>query len=184
MDVKIIKYAIDAHDKTNHKYDGVSYSLHLTIASMVAQKFIHLIPIEHQESVLNAVWLHDTIEDARLTFNDVKKVAGEDVANLVFAVSNEKGKGRNDRANKKYYTEMAEVPYARFVKLCDRYANVLYSSQTKSSMLVTYQLEHEKFLKMMFPIKRDSYAYAEMIDELNALFYDSEIYKKGQWKSS
>ena len=143
MNSKIIGFAIEAHSKTNHLYDGKPYSLHLSMVVMYAMKYIDFLPsIQAQSNVLNACWLHDTIEDCRLTYNDILQVAGEDVANIVYAVSNEKGKNRKERANSKYYQGIRDTAWATYVKFCDRLANVKYSKDTNSKMLSVYQKEN------------------------------------------
>ena len=74
MNSKIISFAIEAHNNTNHLYDGKPYSVHLSMVSMIAQKYIDCIPEQAQSDVLSACWLHDTIEDCRMTYNDIKQV--------------------------------------------------------------------------------------------------------------
>jgi (p)ppGpp synthase/HD superfamily hydrolase len=169
MNSKIIAFAIDAHNKTNHLYDGKPYSVHLSMVAMYGMKYINCIPEQCQETVINACWLHDTIEDCRLTYNDVKKIAGEDVANIVYAVTNEKGKTRKERANDLYYYAIRETRGARFVKLCDRLANVRYSFETKSKMFEVYKNENEHFINSLFPLKEEQtnkIHYTDLINEL------------------
>lgn len=104
----------------NHLYDNKPYSVHLELAYNYAQKYLYLIPNEAEhDNILSAVWLHDTIEDARLTYNDVLKMSNKTVAEIVYAVTNEKGRTRADRANEKYYAGILSTPFAKFVKLCD-----------------------------------------------------------------
>ena len=91
------------HNGTNHKYDGHPYTYHLDMVFRIAEKFIHLVPKDKRDIVLAACWCHDTIEDCRVTYNDVKAELGEEIADIVYALSNEKGKTRKDRANEKYY---------------------------------------------------------------------------------
>ena len=150
MNPKIIAFAINAHAKTNHTYDGNPYSVHLSMVAMVGVKFIHLIPQQSRQDVLDALWLHDTLEDCRLTYNDILKISNEKVAELVYAVTNEKGRNRKERANEKYYKGICETEFATFIKLCDRIANVIYSSKTKSRMFEVYKKENEYFLKSLF----------------------------------
>lgn len=122
------KYAVEAHRNTNHFYDNyLPYEFHLRMVVGVAHQFISLIPVEKQGVVLAACWMHDMIEDARFTSNDVKNIVGEEVADIVYALTNEKGKNRKERGNEKYYDGIRNTPYATFVKLCDRIANVQYS---------------------------------------------------------
>lgn len=139
-------YAIKCHESTNHKYDGKPYEVHLSMAVAWAHKFIHLIPESDRGIVLSAIWCHDVTEDCRETYNDVKFVLGEAVADIVYAVTNEKGKTRAERANEKYYKDMHRVKYANFVKLCDRLANVKYSKDNGSSMFDKYKRENKNFI--------------------------------------
>lgn len=138
-------WAIARHQETNHKYDGRPYSIHLTHVVRVAVQWIHLVPIEAQDEVLAVCWLHDTIEDCRITYNDVKKEFGEKVAELVYALTNDKGRNRKERAGQKYYQGIRDVQYATFVKICDRIANIENSIETHSSMLQAYQKEKKDF---------------------------------------
>ena len=78
MNTKIMAFAIDAHNKVNHTYDGYQYSVHLSMVAMYAMKYIDLIPESHRDNIISAAWLHDTIEDCRLTYNDVKGCGQDD----------------------------------------------------------------------------------------------------------
>lgn len=146
---KAITYAQQCHVGTNHLYDNSPYFYHLQGVAAIAERFIEYIPSELRESVLAASWCHDTIEDTRQTYNDVKKAIGEQAAEIVYALTNEKGKNRKQRANEKYYSEMKMVPGAVFVKLCDRLSNIIHSQNNASSMLSVYWKEHLFFEKML-----------------------------------
>ena len=147
---KISEYGIECHSSTNHTYDGRPYSIHLNMVFHFALKFSSLIPREKIPVALGSAWVHDTIEDVRQTYNDVKKVCGEEVAEIVYALTNEKGKNRKERASKKYYQEMRENKIAVFVKLCDRLANMEYSSQSGSRMIDLYRKENENFISELY----------------------------------
>ncbi len=151
MNTKIITFAINAHEKTNHLYDQNPYAVHLGIVISYAQKYIHLLPQSLQEDVISACWLHDTIEDCRLTYKDLEKETNTNVAEIVYAVTNEKGKDRKERANAKYYEGIRNTAGAIFVKLCDRLANVKYSKDTNSRMLDVYKNEYHEFINALFP---------------------------------
>jgi (p)ppGpp synthase/HD superfamily hydrolase len=102
-----------------------------------------------REACLLAVWGHDLIEDCRVSYNDVEYQLGRAVADIVYAVTNEKGKNRKERANEKYYMGIRETKGAVFVKLCDRIANVQYSKLTKSRMFEMYKKENDEFERML-----------------------------------
>lgn len=141
------------HNDTNHKYDGQPYTYHLSMVVDVAQKFIHLIPANKRDIVLAACYCHDTIEDCRVTYNDVKSELGEEVANIVYALTNEKGKTRKERANDKYYQGIRDTEFAVFVKLCDRIANIQYSYSQRSRMSDMYKKETPEFIKSIYDEK-------------------------------
>jgi hypothetical protein len=95
--------------------------------------------------ILAACWAHDVIEDCRQTYNDVKEQLGERVADIVYALTNEKGRTRRERANDQYYWGIRETPGAVYVKLCDRIANMTYSWINGSPMFRKYCLELDEF---------------------------------------
>lgn len=168
MDSKIIAFAIEAHQNVNHLYDNKPYSVHLALTVSYAQKYIDLIPEPYQSIVIDACWLHDTIEDTRMTYNDIRAVANPTVADIVYAVTNEKGKTRKDRANEKYYEGIKKCDFASFVKLCDRLANAKYSADTDSRMKQVYLTENESFINSLID-NNNKHTYSIMIDELNSI---------------
>lgn len=142
---KARKFACKAHADVNHLYDGKSYDVHLQMAYDWGLKFIYLVKPEYREPVLAAIWDHDLCEDCRLTYNDVKNATTEYVADIVYACTNEKGKTRAERANRKFYADMIKVLYGPYVKMCDRFANVEYSKLKNSRMFAMYAKEDVKF---------------------------------------
>jgi (p)ppGpp synthase/HD superfamily hydrolase len=130
----------------------------------VAHRFIHLIPKEWVDIVISSCWAHDTLEDTRITYNDLLKETSLQVADIVYALTNEKGKTRKERANDKYYQGIRETPYATFVKLCDRIANVEYSMSTRSRMLEMYRKEMPEFIETLYDEKWDEmFKYLESL---------------------
>jgi hypothetical protein len=156
-------WAIEQHNATNHYYDGkpgsptaLPYSYHLSMAASVAKQFDKLIDIGFQYLwVIDAVWAHDTIEDARCSYNDVYKAAiryGHNhehatcIAEAVRAVTNYgRGRNRDERMPDYIYDEIRNTEGATFVKLCDRIANVKHGLITGSSMKKKYLKEQPHF---------------------------------------
>ena len=102
-----------------------------------------------RDDVILAAWGHDLIEDTRTSYNDVREVLGHTPAEIIYAVSNEKGKTRKERANDKYYQGIRSTPGAVFVKLCDRIANVQYSKMSGSRMFEMYKKENSNFIQQL-----------------------------------
>lgn len=181
-------WCIEQHRKTNHFYsEYLPYEFHLRMVNQVGQDFKHLLDdkldyytgetyrgpkqdqVTLQEACLVAAWGHDLIEDARISYNVAKTHLGQEAADIVYAVTNEKGKNRAERANEKYYQGIRETPGAVFVKLCDRIANVQYSKMTKSRMFEMYSEENPKFEKMLG--RHTDYKHLEsMFEYLENLF--------------
>ena len=140
------EYAVGAHRKVNQLYaDYLPYEFHLRLAVKTAQDFIGLINPLHRSFVIDAVWAHDAIEDARQTYNDVKQAIGFEAAEIVYAVTNMKGKTRKERASPEYYEGIKKVPNATFVKLADRIANATFGKLFGGSMYKVYQREQAEF---------------------------------------
>ena len=169
MKTPMVNWIIDQHKNTNHMYDKyLPYEFHLNMAANVYEDFKHLLDDEvdyftgkkefsrgGEETVTLrtacyfAVWGHDLIEDTRVSYNDVKSSLGPEAADIIYAVSNEKGKTRKERANAKYYEGIRNTPGAVFVKLCDRIANVQYGTMSKSRMVEMYRKENSNFEKSL-----------------------------------
>jgi (p)ppGpp synthase/HD superfamily hydrolase len=143
-------YATRVHAETNHLYDGRPYAFHLAMVADRAAQFLHLLDEADAPVALAGAWVHDTIEDARQTYNDVKKATNEAVAEVAFALTNEKGRTRKERANARYYEGIRASEVATFVKICDRLANASHSAATKSKMLDAYQRELADFRAALY----------------------------------
>lgn len=144
---KAIELATNGHNDTNHKYGNGSYTIHLAHVVDVAYRFIYLIPIELRPIVIASCYLHDSIEDARLSYNDiVKSIKSIEVAEIVRAVTNYgRGRNRDERMPDFIYQDIRETEMATFVKFCDRIANIEYTG--KSAM---YEQEHQHFMDMLY----------------------------------
>ena len=176
LEVKI-KWIVAQHESTNHKYDDyLPYEFHLKMVAKNAQKFGKAVaeicfPGEQLsgKDILLAAWGHDLIEDTRVSYNDVAKALGPKVADIIYAVTNEKGKNRSERANDKYYEGIRNTSGAVFVKLCDRIANVEYSKMTGSRMFEIYKKENDDFLVKLGFINGQAHLYGELSKHLEKI---------------
>lgn len=149
------RYAIKCHEQANHLYDGKPYSIHLQMVYDFGFRFRELLKEVDVMPALSACWTHDLIEDCRQTYNDVKKMCGKDVAEITYALTNEKGKNRKQRASEKYYLGIRASSVYAFVKICDRLANAKYSKYNKSLMIEVYRNEYELFKQNVYFEKFD-----------------------------
>lgn len=152
------------HASVNHAYDRIRpYGFHLDMVVNWVRKYIEEVCVSEQDilPIYFAAYYHDSIEDARLSYNDVMKIAQELMdeeqaylaAEIVYALTNEKGRNRAERANEKYFAGIREIPYAPFVKLADRLANTSYafSKGTADSLRMSkvYREELPGFLEAL-----------------------------------
>ncbi len=171
---KIKEYAFNKHKEVNHHYDDKPYSFHLQAVADVAQKYCSRSK-EEKDSIVAACYCHDIIEDCRESYNDVlKETDSLVVTEIVYAVTNEKGRNRGERANEKYYEGIRNTKFASFVKLCDRVANVTYSKASGSGMFEKYRAENEMFIShVTLPEKREE--LLPLIECLQELFKSGEM---------
>ena len=103
--------------------------------------------------------MHDVLEDTHLSYNDIKKEFGEDIAELVYAVTDELGRNRKER-KEKTYPKIKGNPKAIAVKLCDRIANVREAKSSASKMFRMYKDEHAEFTITLYDSPDELLEYA------------------------
>jgi (p)ppGpp synthase/HD superfamily hydrolase len=168
--IDIKTYFFELHDITcNQKYNKtLPYSFHLEMVEAQALKFKHLIPADesYYTNVWIGIWGHDSIEDARITYNDIVQLFGIDAAEIIYLCTENKGRNRAERKNDVWYNQLQKNDLAVFVKLCDIMANVNFSLLTNSSMYNKYKAEYNQKIKPLLYTK----GYKEMFDYLDKLF--------------
>ena len=153
--------ARDLHDSVNQKYNAtLPYGYHLDMVARYAADYGHEVLADAADllPLLFGAYFHDSIEDARLSYNDVTRRASafmndaqaDLAAEIVYALTNDKGRTRSERAGERYYAGIRATPYAPFVKLCDRAANTAFSARAadggNSRMSKIYANEWPHFL--------------------------------------
>lgn len=126
------------HASVSHAYDRIRpYGFHLDMVVNWVQKYIGEVCSDERDilPIFFAAYYHDAIEDTRMSYNDVMRTAEKVMdaeqaylaAELVYAMTNEKGRNRAERANEKYFAGIRAIPYGPFLKLADRLANTSYA---------------------------------------------------------
>ena len=101
-------------------------------------------------------------------------------AEIVYALTNDKGRTRDERAGAHYYAGIRETPYAPFVKLCDRLANMTYSFRgtdiANRHMKEVYRREWPHFIASVNPHAGDIRFSipADMVREAECLLAERE----------
>jgi (p)ppGpp synthase/HD superfamily hydrolase len=139
---KISDYAQKAYNDANCEYDGQNYFVHINmvVANLFTYKDI-INDIEDFQIMLGAAYLHDSMEDAKQTFNDIAKVAGKEIAGVVLKVTDVPAE---NRLMKHLLTMGKTVSDYRSIllKMFDMLANASYSKEHQSRMFPTYVEEY------------------------------------------
>ena len=132
---KNVSKLLDCWDYASKHHNGQwygknPYMFHLKSVSDVALDCDYT-----DESILMSCLLHDIIEDTEVTYKDIKEKFGEEVAEIVYCVTDELGRNRKERKSKTY-KKIRNNPKSIVVKLCDRISNI-----TESMGSVNYNLK-------------------------------------------
>lgn len=142
-------------------YACLPYTHHLQDVERTLREFG-----ETRKTLLEAAWLHDVLEDTPAAFDEVLQVFGKEVADLVYAVTNEPGANRKERHKLTYPKIKAAGPDAIRLKLADRISNVRASLASESRLLKMYVNEHYDFCVYLYYYRDD---LKPMWDELEIL---------------
>lgn len=179
----IANYFRNLHDvEVNQKYAGVRalpYSFHLDMVAEQAKLFGNLTNMS-DNALTFALYGHDAIEDARLTYNDLltkakdlihSEVFDQMAVDAIYYCTECRGKNRDERHSAEYYEGLCNRPNAIYVKLCDIIANVKFSLLENSSMFNKYKSEWVTFRTYLFKhVPNDLLEiYSPMITYLNDL---------------
>lgn len=157
--------AHELHQSVNDTFGSdLPYGFHLDMVVENISCYGHIV-CPSEDDVLPLFfggYFHDSIENARLTYNDVLKTARQWLTEeqalmateIVYALTKEKGRTREEREGEQYFEGIRHIPYAPFVKVCDRLANINYfcsvdSGGDGSRMRETYKGEMHAFLSAL-----------------------------------
>jgi (p)ppGpp synthase/HD superfamily hydrolase len=199
-EIENIKQAAhELHRSVNQTYgEGLPYSYHLDMVVNNVVEFGYLVCASENDvlPLMFGAYYHDSIEDARLTYNDVMNTARtmmtEEQAlmatEIVYALTNDKGRTRAERAGEKYYQGIRTTLYAPFVKLCDRLANITFScsdmSEDNNRMKLVYKEEVPHFLSSINPHSDDPRMAVpkEVVERLaECIIDDMEKEERNNW---
>ena len=135
--------AVKAH--SNQSYDEIfPYEKHLDDVVDVLKKF------GYSGKYIVAGYLHDSVEDDGISYNDIKKHFGIDVAEMVFCVTDELGRNRKEKKEKTLPKTMSN-PDAIILKLADRIANIEHGG--KIDMYRKEQIDFKGTLYLSTPLE-------------------------------
>jgi len=167
FEADVLNEAGRLHSFVNQTYDeslNLPYRYHIDLAVNVARSNLVYIPgisSDQVRLIILATSFHDTLEDTRTTYHDLLRISEKYIKDewhrkqaveVVYAVTNEKGRNRAERANDKYYDGIRNTAFAPYVKVCDRVANMTFAFQKGSKhMRDAYLAELSHFMEAIVP---------------------------------
>lgn len=146
--------AIKAHG--SQVYDGIfPYEKHLDDVVEVLKRFSIVHP-----KYLCAAYLHDVIEDGSLSYNDIKRYFGEEVAEIVYCVTDEIGRNRKEK-KAKTLPKTAQNQDAIIIKLADRIANIEHGGK-----IDMYAKEYDEFHSHLYTYDKQAIPLWNHLEEL------------------
>jgi len=137
------EFARLAHDNANCTYDGKNYYTHVEMVEDSVDMY-ETVFLSYDDYFIarKGASGHDLIEDAQLTFNDIKKASNKEVARIILDVTDVH---EENRLLRHLFTMGKTVKDYRsiIVKMADMRANGLYSKTHGSSMYSKYVAEYE-----------------------------------------
>lgn len=146
MDSQLISKARElafAYHK-NQMYGSRPYSYHLQKVVNIARFYSSLVPKEDLEDVICAAYLHDILEDTLCTQDEILRALNPRILLLIKLLT------KNGSDPESYFNQVAQDDLAIYIKLCDRYANVLacvYDGEDKK--LAKYKEQNPMFNRIL-----------------------------------
>jgi (p)ppGpp synthase/HD superfamily hydrolase len=141
-------FAKRAHAAIDHrrKYTNEPYFVHpAEVAALVRS-------VPHTDEMLAAAYLHDTVEDTKVTLEDIRAEFGDEVASLVEMLTDvskpEDGNREVRKAIDREHTAKAS-PAAKTVKLADLINNTIDIVEHDIDFAVTYLKEKQLLLEVL-----------------------------------
>jgi len=142
------EFAARAHDGQYRK-DGVTpYIVHpgRVAAMMALAMYPYPMMSGVSRTIVGAVtWLHDTIEDTKVTYEEIAKLFTSRIADMVMDLSNEKVVAGSRAVRKKHDRDRlaGKSEAVRMIKLADRLDNTMDLSDYKEDFQLIYAKESE-----------------------------------------
>lgn len=111
-------FACNAHRFQRRKNNGSTYMLHLTdVAQLLSRAGVDI-------DIIIAGILHDTLEDTKVSIEDIREKFGVEVSDYVIEVSDDKKLSKGMR-KKLQVEKIRKASYgAKLIKMADKYSNL------------------------------------------------------------
>lgn len=143
---KALDFATQAHGDQVRKYSGDPYIVHPVAVSKIVKT------VTHTPEMLAASLLHDVVEDTPVTIEEIKSEFGNDIANLVFWLTDISKPEDGNRAARKEKDALhyAQGPAdAQTIKIADLIDNSLDIYKNDPGFWKVYKKEKLRILDLL-----------------------------------
>lgn len=148
LELKAYIFAKHAHESINQrrKYTNEPYINHLRNVVNIISK------VPHDELMLSAAWLHDTVEDTYITIEDINKKFGSEISTLVYMLTDISKKEDGNRIRRKNM-DLIHLSHAssqaKTIKLADLIDNSESIIQYGCEFSKIYLVEISRLLRVL-----------------------------------
>lgn len=168
---KAIEFATICHANQTRKGTEIPYILHCLEAGTIAANMTNKEGTIDSD-IVSAAILHDTIEDAYVSYETLKEVFNEDIANLVRNQSEDKSKEWMDRKKDTInFLKSNQSKGVEIATLADKLSNM-------RSICRDYEVQKEKLWDKFNAGKESQYWYYNSIAESLHQVTDTNEYKE------
>jgi len=138
---RALTFATEKHKGQTRFNSGEPYINHPIAVAAIVKKY------PHNNEMLVAGYLHDTLEDTNTTYEEIEKEFGKKVADLVLELTNDEAQ-MNAKGKAEYLLDKMNrmSTEALIIKLADRLHNVSDFDTAKPKWRTKYKLQTETIL--------------------------------------
>jgi GTP diphosphokinase / guanosine-3',5'-bis(diphosphate) 3'-diphosphatase len=116
--IDCLKFAVRAHTGQTRKFSGLPYINHpIEVAAIIAKY------CPDNNISIKAALMHDVIEDTQYTYDDILKIAGREVADVVLEVTDNQQLSKLEQKMNQINSASKKSTNAKLVKLADKLHN-------------------------------------------------------------
>ena len=144
----------------NQKYGLNPYSYHLDSVVKFVKLYSYMIPEDLKEDAICIAYLHDILEDTLCTQDEILRALNPRILLIVKLLT------KNESDLEKYFNKIALDDLAIFIKLCDRYSNILECIRDGNHRkLAKYKEQNPLLIRILLDKK-----YNDLIKEIKKIF--------------
>ena len=147
---KAFAYATERHRGQRRKYTDEPYTVHLeAVAALLRDNGVY------EPHIIAAAYLHDTVEDTDTTISDILRMFGEEVAELVYWLTDAEVGNRKARMAMASWRLGRAPMEAKLIKLADIIDNTRHIAEQDKDFAPVFMSEKRDVLAKMVRVEGD-----------------------------